>query len=163
MIKWSIYCQYLHDIIMYLSPISTWYHHLFINIYKISSWSSCRVISTDISDPLSPPLPFIHWFWQVFQATSSISTELLYVSSTWKSCLCSSLCRGPLEYITYEFVPTSLAVSRMSGSSNFDSFHDWWSVAVQLIFCGVLSPGLVQYSSQHSHVIAVKFFLHMFC
>ena len=27
--------------------------------------------------------------------------------------------RGPQEYVTYEFVPTSLAVSCMSGSSNF--------------------------------------------
>ena len=31
--------------------------------------------------------------------------------------------RGPLEYITYEFALTSSAVSRMSGSSNFDNFR----------------------------------------
>ena len=30
----------------------------------------------------------------------------------------------PQEYVTYEFVPTSLAVSLMSGSSNLDSFRD---------------------------------------
>ena len=34
--------------------------------------------------------------------------------------------RGPQEYIAYEFVPTSSAMSRMSGSSNFDSFRDGW-------------------------------------
>ena len=31
---------------------------------------------------------------------------------------------GPLEYITYELVPASPAVSCMSGSSNLDSFRD---------------------------------------
>ena len=35
------------------------------------------------------------------------------------------LWRGPQEYVTYELVPTSPAVSRMSGSSNLDSFRDW--------------------------------------
>ena len=72
-----------------------------------------HAISTGISDPLSPPLPIIHCFWQIFQATSSIWTELLYVCSSWTSCLCSSLWRGPQEYITYELVPTSPAVSLM--------------------------------------------------
>ena len=62
---------------------------------------------------------------------------------------------GPQEYITYEFVPASLAVSRMSGSSNLNSFHDRRQVAVQLVSCGVLPPGLVQDCSQHSCVIAV--------
>ena len=33
------------------------------------------------------------------------------------------LWRGPQEYINYEFVLTSPAVSCMSGSSNFDSFR----------------------------------------
>ena len=36
----------------------------------------------------------------------------------------------------------------------------WW---VQLLFCGVLPPGLVQYSSQHSCVMAVKLFRNTFC
>ena len=40
--------------------------------------------------------------------------------------LCLSIGRGSQEYITYELVPTSLAASRMSGSSNFESFHDGW-------------------------------------
>ena len=33
-------------------------------------------------------------------------------------------------------------------------------MAVQLLLCGVLPPGLVQYCSQHSCVVAVKLFLH---
>ena len=37
---------------------------------------------------------------------------------------------GPLEYITYELIPGSPAVSCMSGSSNLDSFHDGRQVAV---------------------------------
>ena len=100
---------------IYASSTIWWY---------ISSSSSCRAISTDISDPLWPPLPIIHCFWQVFQATSSICTELLHVCSSWTSCLCSSLWRGPQEYIPYELVPTSPAVSCTSGSFNFDSFYD---------------------------------------
>ena len=37
-----------------------------------------------------------------------------------------------------------------------DSFRGGWWVAEQLLFCGVLSPWLVQYRSQDSCVIAVK-------
>ena len=128
-----------------------------------SSSSSCHAINTDISDSLSPPFPIVHCFWQVIRATSSIGTELLYLCSSWASYFCSSRWRGPQEYITYELVPTSPAVSPMSGLSNFDSFRDGWSVAVQLLFCWMLSPGLFQYYSQNSCVIAVRFFLHMFC
>ena len=36
---------------------------------------------------------------------------------------------------------------RMSSSSNLSSFRDGWYVAVQLLFCGVLPPGLVHYCS----------------
>ena len=31
-----------------------------------SSLSSCHTISTDLPDPLSPHLPIVHCFWQVF-------------------------------------------------------------------------------------------------
>ena len=70
--------------------------------------------------------------------------------------------RGPQEYITYELVPTSPAVSCMSSSSNFDNFPGEWKVAEQLLVCGVLPPGFVQYCSQHSCEDAVKLFLHAF-
>ena len=46
----------------------------------------------------------------------------------------------------------------MSGSSNLDSFRDERWVAVQLLLCGVLPPGPVQYCSQHFCVVAVKLF-----
>ena len=67
-------------------------------------------------------------------------------------CVCGG---GPQEYITYEFVPASPAVSCMSGSSYLNRFRDRRQVAVQLVSCGVLPPGLVQDCSQHSCVIAV--------
>ena len=43
----------------------------------------------------------------------------------------------------------------MSGSSDLYSFRDGRQVAIQLVSRGVLSPGLVQYCSQHSCVVAV--------
>ena len=91
-----------------------------------SSSSSCRAINMDIPDPLSPPVPIVHYFRHVLGDTSYIGTVLLYAGSSWSSYRCSSMWRGPQEYIIYELVTTSPAVSRMSGSSNFDSFHDGW-------------------------------------
>ena len=95
-----------------------------------SSSSSCRAASTDIPDPLSPLLPIIHRLRQVFRVTSCVLTELLYVGSCWSSCFCTSICGGPQEYIAYELVLASPAVSRVSGSSNLYSFRDGRQVAV---------------------------------
>ena len=50
---------------------------------------------------------------------------------------------------------SSLLLHQCPGSSNLDSFRDRRQVAVQLVSCGVLPPGLVQDCSQHSCVIAV--------
>ena len=50
----------------------------------------------------------------------------------------------------------------MSGSSNLNSFRDRGQVAVQLVSCGVLPPGLVQDCTQHSCVIAVNSFSSCF-
>ena len=88
--------------------------------------SSCHAISMDIADPLSPPLLIDHYFRHVLSDTSRIGIELLYVVSSWSSCLCTTMRRCSLEYLTYELVPISPAVSCMSGSSNFDSFRDGW-------------------------------------
>ena len=120
-ISWdnNIVCRFLEDIWFYIQRKDR------ANATSISS-SSCHAISIDFLDPLSPPLPIVHCFRQVFRATSRIGTELLYVGSSWSSCLCSAMWRGPQEYIPYELVPTSPAVSRMSGSSNLDSFRDGW-------------------------------------
>ncbi len=49
---------------------------------------------------------------------------------SWWSCFCLAICGGPLEYIPYELVLASPAVSCMSGSSNLDSFRDGRQVAV---------------------------------
>ena len=96
-----------------------------------SSWSSsCRAVSTDIPDPLSPLLPIVHRLWQVFRATSRILTELLYVCSSWSSYICSATCGGSIGVDAYELVLASPAVSCMSSSSNLDSFRDGRQVAV---------------------------------
>ena len=130
--------------------------HVYIYIYVyISSSSSCRAGNTDIPDPLSPLLPIVHRSRQVPRTTSRIFTQLLNVYSCWSSCFCAAMCGGPYEYISYEFVPASPAVSCISGSSNLNSFRDRRQVAVQLVSCGVLSPGLVQDCTQHSCVTAV--------
>ena len=48
----------------------------------------------------------------------------------------------------------------LSCSSNLDDFWDGGQVSIQLLLCGMLPPGLFQYSSQHSCAIAVKLSLH---
>ena len=53
-------------------------------------------------------------------------------------------CVGVHKSTSLEFVPASPTVSWMSGSSNLNSFRDRGQVAVQLVSCGVLPPGLVQ-------------------
>ena len=98
---------------------------LTFKLYSSSS-SSRHAINTNIPDPLLPPLLLVHCFQQVFRVTSCIGKELLDVGSSWSSCLCSSMWSGPQEYIPYELVPTSPAVSHMPGSSNFDCFRDGW-------------------------------------
>ena len=45
---------------------------------------------------------------------------------------------------------------RVSGSSDLYSFRDGRQVAVQLVSRGLLSPGLVQYCSQHSCVVSCR-------
>ena len=97
---------------------------------QISSSSSCRAASADIPDPLSPFLPIIHRLRQVFRVTSCVLTQLLYVSPCWSSHSCTSICGGPQEYIAYELVLASPAVSCVSGSSNLYSFRDEGQVSV---------------------------------
>ena len=48
---------------------------------------------------------------EVFLATSCVGTVLLYIGSSSSSYLYSSMWRGPQEYIAYEFILTSPAVS----------------------------------------------------
>ena len=124
-----------------ITPNNTWnYLSLLTYVYKSyysssSSSSSCRTISTDIADPLSQPLPIVHCFRQVFRHTFRIYTELPYVGSSWSSCFCSTMWRGPQGYITYELAPTSPTESRMSGSSNLDSFRGKWPYSCYFVGC----------------------------
>ena len=46
--------------------------------------------------------------------------------SSWSSCFWLLICGGPQEYITYDLVLASPAVSGMSGSSCMNSFCDGW-------------------------------------
>ena len=48
----------------------------------------------------------------------------------------------------------------MSSLSNLDGFRDRSLVAIQLLLWGLLLPGLILYSLQHSFAIAVKLSLH---
>ena len=77
-IRWFIPC------IIWLGFItSTNVVYLMLNqVLYISSSSSCHAISSDILDPLSPPLPIVHRLRQVPRATPRILTELLYVGSS---------------------------------------------------------------------------------
>ena len=115
---------------------------------RSSSSSSCRTASMDLPGPLLPLISIVHRSRKVFQATSSIGTELLYIGTCWSSYICSSMWWGPQEYIAYEFVLTSPAVFRMSGSSNLDSFRDGWLVDVQLLLCGVCDASIQQVSKR---------------
>ena len=82
-----------HQLYGHLSPITK---TIQVRIYiYISSSSSCRAASTDIPDPVSPLLPIIHRLRQVFRVTSCVLTSLLYVSSSWSSCFCTTICGGP--------------------------------------------------------------------
>ena len=58
--------------------------------------SSCRAANTDLFDPLSPPVSIVH---RSQEAISCIGTELLYIGSSWSSCLCLSMWRDPREYM----------------------------------------------------------------
>ena len=75
------------------------------------------------------------------------------------ACLCEGVHRSMLLMSSSQPFPV---VSRIFGWSNVDSFRDGWQVAIQLLLCGVLPPGLVQYYSQHSCEIAVNLFLRTF-
>ena len=65
----------------------------------------------DIPNPLSPHLFIVHCFRQILRATSRIGTELLYVGSSWTSCLCLSMSRGLQGYRGIRWLITLLYTS----------------------------------------------------
>ena len=62
---------------------------------------------------------------EVFEGIHYIGTELLNIGFSWWSCLCSSMWRGSLEYIAYEFVLTSPAVVVWISETKLDDFYPW--------------------------------------
>ena len=98
-----------------------------------SSWY--HAASTDLTDPLSPSISIVH--------CSRRSSRLYPVSAqscciyilAGRPCLCSSMWRGPQEYITYEFVFTSPAVSRKSGSSRVFVIGGRWPYSCCSVGC----------------------------
>ena len=132
-IKRPKYYTYIESITVKLVRLSIYFFLKVLHLTKM--WYIIIIIimshrQRGSPGPSSGPFSIVHCFRQVFRATSRIGTELLYVGSSWSSCLCSSMWKGPKEYVTYEFVFISPAVSRMSGSSNLDSFRDGWTAAV---------------------------------
>ena len=135
-----------------------------MSIYKITivSSSSCHATSTDLRNPLSP------------HSLSSIapdrSSRLHPVSA--QSCCIYVLAGRPTFARSCEGVHRS--ISLMSSSLLLQQCLPCLSRLAWIVFVmsgrrlysscfvGVLPPGLVQYGSQHSCVIAVKLFLRTF-
>ena len=116
-------CSYLSNMLVYFrlfvsfSPL--------ISIYQ--SISTCSYISIYLSAISYIIIIIIMSRFQYGYPWPSVATPpyrpllpatSLYAFSSWSSYLCTSMWRGPQEYITYELVPTSPAVSCMSGLSN---------------------------------------------
>ena len=52
----------------------------------------------DFPNPLSPPVSIVHCSWEVFQTTSCIGTELLYIGSSWcYAIMCSVGLKGAIR------------------------------------------------------------------
>ena len=97
-----------------------------MSISQTKYWSSPRPsLATPPYRSLLPAGPQGYILYQHRAAVWRFELVALY--------LCSAIWRVPQKYITYELAPTSPAVFRMSVPSNFDSFRDGWSVAVQLL------------------------------
>ena len=110
--------------------LHTWCHtfydwmYWFCPIWQRSSSSSCCTANTD-PPTLSRQLSLLSL---APRRSSRLhpGPELLYIGSSWSSCLCLSMRWGPQEYVPYELVLISPAVFCMSGSFNLDSFRDGW-------------------------------------
>ena len=116
-----------------------------LRFLHVSIWPS---LTTRLSHPSLP---------RGLQGFILYGTKLLYIGSSKSSYVCSSMWRGPQDYIAYKFVPTFPAMSRMSGSSNLDSLMVFVVGGRTASVCGVLPPGLVQYSPQpfSIHLISI--------
>ena len=85
-------CVYIHlYIYIYIRIYIHIYIYIRIYIHIYMSSSSYRDASIDLPDPLSPPFPIVNHSREVFQATSCIGKELLYIRSSWSSFVWSSM------------------------------------------------------------------------
>ena len=124
---------------------------------NISSSSSCRAGSTDIPDPLLPLLPIVH---RPREGLQGQHTVVLTLAAECMFVLVVLLLHGHVWGVhkSTSLMSLSLLLQQcpcMSGSSNLYNFRDRRQVAVQLVSCWVLPPGLVQDCTKHSFVIAV--------
>ena len=82
-VKWEVY--FSKNCVARLYCVIVMILHAYVDVYvscvcivghggDYASSSSCCAASMDIPDPLSPLLPIVHRFWQVFRATSRILT-----------------------------------------------------------------------------------------
>ena len=65
-----------------------------------------------------------HLFRQAFSTTSCVCNEMFQQSSYWSSYTCSSVWRGLLKNVSYVFVLTSPAMSRMFCQSYLNNFRN---------------------------------------
>ena len=84
--------------------------YLFFLYYSIQRY---RAASTDFPDPLSQPVSIVHRSQQVIKATSLTAQGYCILLLAGRPTFARPW-GGPLEYIAYELVLTSLAVSCMS-------------------------------------------------
>ena len=133
----------------------------------ISSSSSCCAASTDIPDPLSPLLPFVHRFWQGY-------IQYPHGAAVYRFELVALLLLGHVRgSIGEHHIWARPCFSSMSGSSNFDSFRDGggvdgctaadlWSLAFRIssrllaaFFCSyrqAFSPSVLSASMKCIHI-----------
>ena len=88
----------------FLKYLKQYHHHDSVLLARIS-----LTLSLSLYLSLSPLVSIVHRSRKTLQVTSCICTELLSIGSSWSSNLCSSMWKGPPEYIAYEFVFTSPA------------------------------------------------------
>ena len=113
-------------------------------IIHSSSSSSCQSINTDFPDPLSSPFPFVRCYWHVIRATSLPYRHRVAVS--WFELVVLPLLshwKGSTEVYHLWARPYFSSSVLHVWFVYFDCFRDWWLVAVQLLLCWVLPPGLV--------------------
>ena len=68
----------------------------------------------DLPDPLLLLISVVHRSWEVFKATSYICSELLYISSSQSSSLCSSICLVRVHVVhPYSSIVTTAAWKKL--------------------------------------------------